>query len=142
MSTNRESIIKIKTAISQPISASENIRHYVWREGFVFTKGFKDKIFDDLIVRSPSNANCDSPIYPIADKTINDYIDLINGAELELATVIAEDLSFLEKCPSLRYISICPSDNLNGELDFAPLYNNENIKALTVSMSYGEYPTS
>jgi hypothetical protein len=106
----------------------------------VFSKGFKDRIFDQLIVRSPSNSNHYSPIFPIADKTIDDYIDLINGAELDTALVFAKDISFLTKCPSLKYISILPSDDLDGELDFEPLYCLENIKSLCVKMTYGEYP--
>lgn len=140
MGTNESSIIKVKNSICEYISPVENMQHYALREGFVFIKGFRDRIFDEIVVRSPSDSNCYTPILPKADKTIDDYIDLINGAELDHALVFAKDLSFLPKCQSLKFLSICPSDDLDGEMNFEPLYYAKNIKSLCVKMTYGEYP--
>jgi len=140
MGISESSIIKVKKSVCEYISATENVQHYALREGFVFIKGYKDRIFDQILVRSPSSANCYTPILPIINKSIGDYIDLINGAKLDHALIFSKDLSFLTKCPSLRFISIYPSDDIDGNLNFEPLYNAENIKSLCVKMTYGEYP--
>ena len=140
MGINKNTVKVIKETLDNVASYQELGQHYALREGFVFTKGHRDRIFDEIVVRSPSNANCYSPIFPIADKTIDDYINVINGARLEDALVFAKDLSFLTKCPSLKYVSIKPSDDIDGVLDVSPLYSIKNIKSLSVDMTYGEYP--
>lgn len=112
----------------------------VFRCGFSFTSlaniGNKANIYDAIIVRSPADALCFSPKLGCSTKTLQEHIDFINEHQLEKAVVIANDISFLLECPSLRYLQIIPTDD-SDDFDYSPLYQLDNIAGLNCTTEYG-----
>ncbi len=112
----------------------------VFRDGFAFTAlaniGNSANVFDAIIVRNPINAKSFTPKLGGSSRTLQEHIDFINRYALEKAVVIAEDINFLKKCPSLKYLQIIPSDNVDN-FDFSPLYQMPNILGLNCSTEYG-----
>ena len=53
------------------------------------------------------------------------------------ALIVAENIDFIRRCPSLEYLSVIPA--LSAEnFDFSPLYDMPNIKWLQCETMYGE----
>ena len=78
------------------------------RSGFKFVGGGKLYIYDNLLVYSPDSARAAVGYYGPPGRTLEEHIALINTMKLEKATIIADDLSFLPRCPSLKDIHIQP----------------------------------
>lgn len=112
----------------------------IFRNGFSFTSlanvGNQANVFDAIVIRNPSDAQCFSPKLSCSTKTLQEHIDFINEHHLEKAVVIAEDISFLSQCPSLQYLQIIPADSMKN-FDYSPLYQLKNIAGLNCATEYG-----
>lgn len=75
----------------------------VIRDGFAFAPLINDGICDALIVRETLDATCVYEPYSIGSRTLEECIEYINSHNLESAIIIANDLSFLNKCPSIKH---------------------------------------
>lgn len=104
----------------------------VARCGFKFLKGDKLYIHNNLLIFSPESARASS-YYGHCERTLEEHIALINTMKLERATIIAEDLSFLPRCPTLKYLSVYHARGMDQELDFSPLYEMPEIRSLSLA---------
>ncbi len=113
-------------------------QRYIVRNGFVFVSGFgKANIFDTLLIRNPPNAPCSCPQFPFSTRTLDEHIQLINQYKLKSAYLIAEDINFINQCPSLSKISVTPSNTAENQFDFSPLYSLPEITHLYCATEYG-----
>lgn len=106
------------------------------REGFIFTCSYNQKIYDTLIVRHPYDAPYMGSLLK-SKKTLEEHINFINKHKLEKVLIISDNVEFITKCPTLKYIQVSPSvpqDNF----DYSPLYKMPCIKSLNYMMSYGK----
>ena len=72
-----------------------------------------------------------------SDYPVEKYIEYINQNNIEKAEIILEDISFLKKCPTLKYLKIIPSSTAKN-FDFSPLYELNTIKSLHCINVYGD----
>ena len=103
------------------------------RCGFKFLSGHRLYIYNDLVVFSPDSAR---PLYGMIGppgRTLEEHIALINTMKLDKATIIAEDLEFIPRCPSLRTIGINFARGVDHELDFSPLYALPNVEYIGIA---------
>ena len=115
-------------------------RKIIIREGFPFTCITEPTNVYDAIVVKPQNAQSFIPNYPNrcnVTYTIEEYVRFINKYHLEKAFIIADDISFLEQCPSLKYLKIVPSNTARDNFDFSPLENLPAVKFLNCETKYG-----
>lgn len=73
------------------------------RDGFAFAPLLNDDCCDALIVRETLTATCVYAPYSIGDRTLDECIEYINTHKLENVIVIANELSFLSNCPSVKH---------------------------------------
>lgn len=115
-----------------------DFNHCVYRDGFVFTAITEPaNILDCIVIRNPDNCDCWSPKKSFSSHTIDEHIDFINTHKLEKALIIAEDISFITKCPSLKYLEIIPADTSKACFDYSPLYEMPELKYLLCKTKYG-----
>lgn len=118
---------------------------FISYEGFCFTTlgniGSQANIFDAIVIRNPSDADCFSPKFKgFSIHSLSEHIDFINANQIEKAIVIACDISFLEKCPTLKYLHIIPAD-CAYHFDFSPLYCLKGLKGINCATEYGTHFT-
>lgn len=110
---------------------------YILRDGYEFKPLTSPaNIYDAIVIRKPGNTQCNYRV-PKTKHSLPEHIELINKLELEKAIVIADDISFITKCPTLKYISIIPADEAGDNFDFSPLYDMPEIKSLECKTQYG-----
>lgn len=95
--------------------------------------------FDALIVKCPGESDCHTPQFDVPLHTREDYIQYIQSHQLEKATIILNDISWLPQCPSLKDLVIIPSEQAAGNFDFSPLYEMPEIRSLECRTQYGEW---
>ncbi len=95
--------------------------------------------FDALIVKCPGESDCHTPQFNVPLHTREEYIQYIQSHQLEKATVILKDISWLPQCPSLKDLVIIPSEQAAGNFDFSPLYEMPEIRSLECRTQYGEW---
>ncbi len=112
--------------------------HYYFVDGFVF-KSIDEpaNIFDAIVIRNPNNADCVAPKVGFSQKTLEEHIEYINNNNIEKALVIAEDISFLSQCPTLKYLQIIPAKTAKVGFDYSPLYTVKNFDFLACDTVYG-----
>lgn len=110
---------------------------YLYRQGYVFAPLTQSNIYDAIVIRNPSQCQAWCPKYGFSDHSLEDHIELINQYQLKKVIIIAEDISFITRCPSLRYINIILADTAIDHFDYSPLYDMPNIKELTCTTAYG-----
>lgn len=126
--------------IFEPVDYKALTERYIVRDGFVFWSiTYPHNIFDAILIRNPQNTKCFSPRLPYSERSVEEHISLINELKLEKAIIIAENIDFIVKCPSLKYIKIIPVDSVGDGFDYSPLYNMPQIKCLQCSTQYGFY---
>lgn len=114
---------------------------YLSREGYIFSSGQKANIYDAIVIRSPFA--CNGPGFrrwPISGHSLEEHIEFINKHQLEYAWIIAEDLSFITRCPSLKYLNISPAKTAADGFDYSPLYQMPEINSLNATcVQYGPH---
>lgn len=109
------------------------------RDGFFFKAlTHPANVYDAIIVRSPSYANTSSPLLGVSARTLEEHIQLINDYKLEKAVIIAEDISFITQCPTLRHVSVIPADTVGDGFDFSPLYLMPELRSASCHTEYGK----
>lgn len=128
-------VIDFQSVISDP-----NIlrNRCIFRKGFAFTAiTHPGNVYDAIIIRSPENALCSSLKPSLSLCTLEEHIDFINQHKIEKALIIAENIEFLTRCPTLKYLKIIPADSASNDFDYSPLYKMPQIKSLQCSTVYG-----
>ena len=99
---SREKLFKMRE-LTIPINDVKIFdNRYILRENFPFTSiTFPANIYDAIIIK-PCGEKSFSPQFPIFNHSIDDYISFVNKHGLIKALVIANDIAFLEKCPTLK----------------------------------------
>lgn len=114
------------------------MRHYSVHDGFIFTEVTEPaNVYDAILIKNPEDAPCSCPKLPNSQRTLQEHIELINKYHLEKAKIIAKNIDFITECPSLKYISITPSDDAGNNFDYSPLYRMPQIKDLYCATVYG-----
>ena len=108
-------------------------------DNFGFTIGDSKREFDALIVKCPGESDCHTPQFDVPLHTREEYIQYIQSRQLEKATVILKDISWLPQCPSLKDLVIIPSEQAAGNFDFSPLYEMPEVRSLECRNQYGQW---
>lgn len=107
------------------------VQGYIHRQGFMFSATEPSNVFDAIVIRHPSNSKSNIVRqYGHMAYSIDEHIEFINKYQIEKAIIIAEDISFLRKCPSLKYLSVYIADWVIDKFDFSPLYDMPEIRSL------------
>ena len=124
--------------IKEPIKNAVILSNrYILREGFPFTSvTYPANVYDAILIK-PFGATSFSPRFPTFKHSIDDYVVFINKYNLDKAVVIAEDISFLTKCPTLKYLNIIPSDTADNNFDFSPIFSLPELLSLCCNTEYG-----
>lgn len=133
---NDDFLRELKQPVDHPTSRRYN---YMLRDGFIFTMGDIPRVYDNLIVRNPYDAEVYSPIWGKSERSTEEHIQLINKYQLEHVTVICNDLSFITRCPSIKTLSVHPSDDAGESFDYSPLYQMPNLRDVMLTMSSGRF---
>jgi len=125
--------------INTPITDTETVaRGYVFRDGFSFTHIRKPlSILNAIVIRNPSNCICEAPKVGVSTRPLAEHIAAINQYHLERAMVIAEDIHFLQYCPSLKMLDVIPAISSAPDFDCSPLYNMPNLESLRIDTHVG-----
>lgn len=110
---------------------------YVFRDGYCFTVGSKGNVYDAIVVKNPGACRLWSPKLGTSGLSLEEHIQLINEYQLERAEVVAEDIGFLRRCPSLKYVTVHLGDNAPDGADLSALYEMPNLKELCCRLQYG-----
>lgn len=112
---------------------------YTIIEGYSFTAvTYPLNVHDAIIIKCEGVSDCASPQYDIPYHTIEEYTAYIQKNDIQKAVIILDDISFISKCPSLKFIKIIPSYQAGESFDFSPLYQMSEIKSFTCQNIYGE----
>lgn len=110
---------------------------YLHRQGFLFTGTRPSNVFDAIVIRHPPRSqNRQSRHFPPMSYSIEEHVELINKYGIEKAVIIAQDISFLRQCPTLKEINLWIADATPGEFDFSPLYDMPQLRDLDCHMTY------
>ena len=113
-------------------------KHYTVRDGFVFTSITEPaNVYDALVLRYPEMCDCHTPKVGFSTRTLQECIDLINQYNIKKVLIIAENIEFLQFCPSLECLEIVPSDTAEDAFDYSPLYELKKITELNCKTVYG-----
>ena len=138
MYSNKGDTMEILNLDSVITNVSDLYRSYVFRNGFAFTAiNEPANVYDAIVIRNPSKCECWTPKQAFSSHTLEEHIEFINRHRIEKALIIAEDISFLMQCPTLKYLSIVPSDSAPEKFDYSPLYEMPEINWLDCRMKYG-----
>ena len=119
-------------------SVTDLSNHYVFRDGYAFTSiDEHTNVYDAIIIRFPPRAQRETTRMPVMGHSPEEHIALINEYKLEKAKIIAEDISFIRRCPTLKYLDIAPADTAPQNFDYSPLYEMPEIHSLTCQTHYG-----
>ena len=117
--------------LGQVVGVEELIQRVSLGKGFEFTAiRHPANVYDAIIIRNPSH----SPKYKAngvySKHTLDEYVDFINHYGIEKAEIIADDISFLRKCPTLKHLNIIPVTDETGSFDFSPLYELDEVRSI------------
>ena len=127
----------LKKAISDPTLLAQGYRFY---DGYIF-KAIRHpaNIFDAILIRNPSSARSFGDSITGSLHSLSEHINYINKYTLNKALVIADDISFLSQCPTIKHLNIVPSVTFGDNFDFSPLYRLSEIRSLRCSTKYGKF---
>lgn len=91
---------------------------------------------DYLVILSPFDVIWHSPLLARSLKSLDEHIKYIQDNNIEKAYIVAEDISFLRKCPSLKSLRIIPAYSAD-HFDYSPLYDMPNLEELYCQTIYG-----
>ena len=111
---------------------------YILRDGYEFKPlTFPANVYDALVIKSPPEATCVYPQIVHTGQSLSEQIDFVNRYKIEKAIVVTDNISFITKCPTLKYIDVIPMNGSGNGFDFSPLYNMPEIKSLCCRTRYG-----
>ena len=117
---------------------SDAARGYLLREGFPFTSITRSaNVYDAIVVKYPQDVPCSSPRMVGSSRNLEEQIACINEYGIEKAMIIAEDIRFITKCPTLKHFRIIPADSSGDGFDYSPLYEMPQVKSLSCRTEYG-----
>ena len=112
-------------------------RHYIFREGYIFTAMTEPaNVYDAIVIRHPSDCDCWTPKLGHSSRTLDEHIRFINEHHITKAIIIAESIDFIRQCPSLHELMIIPADSAPVPFSYIPLYHSD-IHYLDCRTSYG-----
>lgn len=91
---------------------------------------------DALVILSPFEVLWQSPVLARSTKSLEEHIGYIQQNHIAKALVVAEDISFLRRCPSLRSLHIIPADTAE-QFDYSPLCDLPDLQELNCQTVYG-----
>lgn len=89
-----------------------------------------------LVVLSPFEVVWESPVLGRSTRSLEDHIAFIQENQIEDVIVVAESISFLPKCPSIRSVQIIPAHSA-VHFDYSPLYSMPQLRELNCQTIYG-----
>ena len=114
--------------------------HCIDRQGFVFTSiTTPANVLDAIVIRNPENSDTFSPKKTYSKKSLNEHIDAINEHNIKKAVIIGQNIDFITRCPTLKYLEIIPADTISGSFDYSPLYQMPKIEYLSCRTTYGTH---
>lgn len=84
---------------------------------------------DTIVIHNPKDALITSPVLMKSHRSLSEHIDYICKNNIRKAIIVAEDIRFISKCPSLEYLWVLPALGVNN-FDYSPVYELPNIKWL------------
>ncbi|MBP3701863.1 MAG: hypothetical protein J6I64_08230, partial [Lachnospiraceae bacterium] len=127
----------LKNVITDPILLSQGFQIY---DNYIFRAiRHPANVFDAIMVRNPSDAHNFGGRVIESIHSLSEHIAYISQYRIDKAMIIADDISFLDQCPTLKHLNIHPSDSANDNFDYSPLYNLSGILSLRCSTKYGKY---
>lgn len=109
---------------------------YLVRDGYVFAPLTQSNIYDAIVVRTPDDCHA-MGVHGFSEHSLAEHIAFINRHKLEKAIVVANELSFIRKCPTLKYLKVCPADTSADQFDYSPLYDMPGLQYLVCMTAYG-----
>ena len=106
----------------------------LWTDDFFF---FQPE-GEELVICNPQTAICRSPVFLRSRKSLEEHIQLVQRQNLKRATVVADNIDFLRRCPTLEELRVLPCYEAQT-FDFSPLYDMPNLKKLYCETSYGPH---
>lgn len=108
------------------------------RDGFIFTSiTYPANVYDAIVIKYPRDIRCFSAMGLGSKHSLETQINLINNLGIEKALIIAENIDFITRCPTLKHLQIIPADNVGDGFDYSPLYRMPQIKSLHCLTEYG-----
>ena len=124
--------------INKVVDYASLVRGYIVRDGFFFEAiRHPANVFNAIVIRNPSTATIYGDEKPYSQHSLEDHIAYINEHNIESAVVIAEDIRFLKRCPSLIHLNIIPAKNAEQSFDFSPLYDHPKVLSVFCATKYG-----
>ncbi len=71
-------------------------------DGFAFASLIDENVCDALIIKENPDALCVYEEYFAGSRTLEECIEYVNNNKIEIAIIIGNDLSFLNRCPSIK----------------------------------------
>lgn len=96
---------------------------------FYFSDGY-------LVILSPFDVVWESPVLARSRKNLEEHIQYIQENQVAKVLIIAEDISFLRQCPSIKSVKIIPPYSAS-KFDYSPLYDMPNLQELNCQTIYG-----
>lgn len=113
-------------------------QYYILRDGYEFKPlTHPANIYDAIVIKNPPNASCFSPKIVVTGHSLSEQMELVNRLKLEKAIIVADDISFIVQCSTLRHLKIIPADSVGENFDFSPLYDMPEIRSLHCRTQYG-----
>ena len=110
---------------------------YIKKDGFLFTSMFQRGEKDAIIIKIPYDVPAFTMWIAGSKKSLDKHIAYINKHQIDKAIIVSDNIEFILKCPTLKYIKIIPSDLSKEGFDYSPLYNMKQIKYLSCQTQYG-----
>lgn len=94
---------------------------------------FKDNY---LVILSPFDVVWESPVLARSQKTLEEHIQYIQENQFEKVYVVADNIAFLQQCPTITSLKIIPAYSA-AKFDYSPIYDMPNLKELNCQTVYG-----
>ena len=116
-------------------------RHEI-KDGFVFYSQNQSGVSEAILLSNPPRAYAYETPYIYVEQPLEAQIDFVNRNKLERAIVVADNISFITQCPTLKYLTIYPSMTAGPKFDYSPLYDMPDLKSLACRTIYEGFRNS
>lgn len=103
-------------------------RGYINRDGFIFKALDHPRVFDAIVIKSPSATACPLYYQIRPERSIDEHIEFINKYGVKKAVVLADDISFLANCNGIEAIELIAIGQKG--YDFSALYSMPKLRYL------------